>query len=445
MDGRRLLRAASAVALLVTVGCGVPALPPPGGTTSSSQLAQDTYVRALQMLDEQYVDAVDPIALQSAAQGGVWRRLVGMGAQPQFRLPAQGAAVPEAAVPPDAQFALFEQISGSKLDPLTLAHAMVRAAAESVDDCHTLHMTARQVQEQRERLSGTSRFGGIGVLVRRAGTDFIVVEVFEGGSAAGAGVRRGDAIVRIDGQVTQAMTVEQVVQTIRGDLGSTVRLTFRRRGTAGEFEFALQRREVVAPVVVHREVDQGIGYLRVFSFPETAVAQVDQALGSLLTRDRWALILDLRDNGGGRVDSVHKVASRFVPKGVLFETVRSTGNTEAFSADGSYRLTGKSLIVLTNGGTASGGEILASAIQEHGAGSVVGMPTAGCVSTGQIFLLPDGSGLEIATARVRSGLRGLNLNGLGVRPDVQVDMTVDDLAANADPQMSEALRILASL
>jgi carboxyl-terminal processing protease len=321
---------------------------------------------------------------------------------------------------------------------------MLRQAADSLDDCHTGFLSARQVQDQIQRMSGSTRFGGVGVIIRRAPDErgFLIVEVFDGGPAEKAGLRPGDRVVSVDSESLTGMGIEQVVQLVRGQEGSTVRLGVRR-GQGEPSEISMVRAQVAAPILKAQILDGNVGYLHFYAFPEPLTGQVDQALREFERRDVRAVIVDLRDNSGGQLDVVTKVTSRFVQDGPLFQGVGLSGERTVYKADGSYWKAAKPLVVLTNAGTGSGGEIFAAAVKEHRAGLIVGTTTSGCVSTGQLFPLPDGSALEIATNRVLSGVGGVELNRVGVSPNVQVPVTgTDDVVNEREMQMAKALEII---
>jgi carboxyl-terminal processing protease len=203
----------------------------------------------------------------------------------------------------------------------------------------------------------------------------------------------------------------------------------------------MTRAQVAAPILKAQIIDGTVGYLRFYSFPEPLTGQVDQALREFDRRDVRAVIVDLRDNSGGQLDVVTKLTSRFVKDGPLFQGVSTTGEKRVYQADGSYWRE-KPLVVLTNAGTASGGEIFAAAVKEHRAGVLIGTTTAGCVSTGQGFPLPDGSALEIATNRVLTGIGGVELNKVGVSPNVQVPVTPTDVVSERELQLAKALEII---
>jgi carboxyl-terminal processing protease len=408
-----------------------------------TQEGADTLIRALTLLREHYPEGADGGRLIAASQRGAWGALAQVGVGPIGEtLPRESASIGET---PQQLRLRYHQMAGkyaSKVDPRFLAHEMVRGMANSLGDCHTGFMTPKQVQDQVNRLQGTTRFGGVGVILRRQAdaNSFAIIEVFDGGPAARAGLKRGDLLTSIDGEMTHGLGLEQVVALVRGVEGTSVRLGIDRAGTPHEME--ITRGSVSAPFIRAGLLTGNIGYLHLYSFPEPLVGQLDQALRDFERRNVAGVVLDLRDNSGGQLDVVTKVTSRFVREGALFQTVAPSGDRTIYAADGSHWKANKPLAVVVNGGTGSGGELLASALKEHGIGSVVGTTTAGCVSTGQMFPLPDGSALEIATSRVVSGVRGAELNKVGVVPDEVVQITAEDLASDFDPQLQRAAELV---
>lgn len=427
-----------------TVGGGQSAAPA-GAQADSAQRGADTINRALTLLNDNYVEGVDMSRLLAASQRSAWQALAEAGVPPtDLDVPAQNQGLADTTTAFRARYLRVATKYGSKVSPTWLAYEMVRGAANSLDDCHTGFLTPQQVQDQVQRLSGTAKFGGIGVLLRRI-TDksqFTVVEVFSNTPAEKAGVRAGDVIVAVDGAEIQGLGIEQVVALVRGAEGTPTQLTIQRAGQAQPLLLEVKRAQVAAPVLRSDVIDGDIGYVKLYGFPESLTGQLDAALKDFDRKQVAGLVVDLRDNAGGQLDVVTKVTSRFVPDGPIFQGVSQTGEHQSFYADGSYWLKGRPVVVLVNGGTGSGGEILASAVKEHRIGRLVGTKTSGCVSTGQMFPLPDGSAVEIATNRVVSGIRGAELNKVGVGPDVTIESSPTDLAANRDTQLIRAVETL---
>jgi carboxyl-terminal processing protease len=457
----RPLCAALLVALLLTAcdpfeedpsSLDSPSAPPPGtpvaaGTESAERIALggDTLVRGMALLGERYVGGADVPRLLAAGQRGAWAAVAQSGVLPRdVEAPPEQGALADSLGGFRSRYVRTAQRYASKIDPVWLSNQMLRQAADSLDDCHTGFLSAKQVRDQAQRMSGSTRFGGVGVIIRRApdNNGFLVVEVFDGGPAEKAGLRAGDRVMTVDDESLAGMGIEQVVQLVRGEEGSTVKLGVRR-GPAQSFDVQLVRAQVAAPILKAQIVDGDVGYLHFYAFPEPLPGQLDQALREFERRDVRAVIVDLRDNSGGQLDVVTKVTSRFVADGPLFQGLSLSGEKTVYRADGSYWKAAKPLIVLTNAGTGSGGEIFAAAIKEHRAGLLVGTTTSGCVSTGQLFPLPDRSALEIATNRVLSGIGGVELNKVGVSPNVQVPVAkTDDVVAEREQQLAKALEII---
>jgi carboxyl-terminal processing protease len=185
-----------------------------------------------------------------------------------------------------------------------------------------------------------------------------------------------------------------------------------------------------------------VGYIQIYGFPENVAGQVKAGLDSLDRQGATAWVLDVRDNGGGSLDSVTQVASMFVPKGkLLYYLYDANSQRTDYVADGSVRSRIPPIAVLTNDGSGSGAEIFAAVLREQGVATLVGEKTAGCVGTGQMYSLPDGGGIQVTVAQLITG-GGKILNRIGLQPDVASSMTVQDLTAGKDPQLQQAVQTL---
>jgi carboxyl-terminal processing protease len=185
-----------------------------------------------------------------------------------------------------------------------------------------------------------------------------------------------------------------------------------------------------------------IGYIQIYGFPENTAAQVKAGLDALDRQGAVAWIVDLRDNGGGSLDAVTQVTSMFVPKStLLYYLYDANGQRTDYVADGSIRSKVPPTVVLTNDGTGSGAEIFAAVLREQGRARVVGEKTAGCVGTGQLYPLPSGGGIQVAVAQLLTGHGGV-LNRIGVTPDINATMTLQDLTAGHDPQLDRAVQAI---
>jgi carboxyl-terminal processing protease len=328
------------------------------------------------------------------------------------------------------------------VDRTALDDIAVRALVAAVSEHHTRYLDPRQNEEHQAWRRGEVRYEGIGTRLRRPST--VVLEVFDGSPAALAGIRTGDRIIEVDGVTVIDVPSENAISRIRGALGSTVEVVVERRGVVAPLRFTLERAEIKLPFVrwevLQRSDGRAIGYLQIRGFPEPGVDErVGQALAEIDRRGVDGLIVDLRGNSGGRIDVGMKVASRFLREEVVFQQVdRSGRERQVRPTSGQYWERSMPIVTLVDGGTASMGEILTSALQEAGAARVVGTQTAGSVAGARLFPLTNGGALQITVLKITSG-RGAALNDIGVTPDVSVDLSDDDLLGGIDIQLEAAI------
>jgi carboxyl-terminal processing protease len=333
------------------------------------------------------------------------------------------------------------------VDRATLDEMAIKALAAAVSEHHTRYLDPRQNEEHQAWRRGEVRYEGIGARLRRPST--VVLEVFDNSPASRAGLKTGDRIIAVDGQSVANETSEGTIGKIRGPLGSTVEVVVERRGSPAPLTFSLQRAEIKLPFVrwdvLQRANGSKIGYLQIRGFPEPSVDdRVGQALADMDTQGIDGLILDLRGNSGGRIDVGMSVASRFVREGVIFQQVDRSGRERMVRpAGGQYWERSTPMVTLVDGGTASMGEILSSALQEAGVARVVGTTTAGSVAGARLFPLTNGGALQITVLTITSG-RGSVLNDIGVKPDVAVDLSDDDLLRGLDAQLETGIQSLAT-
>ena len=195
--------------------------------------------------------------------------------------------------------------------------------------------------------------------------------------------------------------------------------------------------------MIPRENGKLIGYLQIRGFPEPSVDErVAQALAEIDQQKIDGLVLDLRGNSGGRIDVGMRVASRFMREGVVFQqTDRSSRERMVRPSGANYWERSVPMVTLVDGGTASMGEILSSALQENGVARVVGMTTSGSVAGARMFPLANGGALQITVLTITSG-KGEVLNDVGVKPDIQVDLSDDDLLSGVDAQLEAGIKAL---
>jgi carboxyl-terminal processing protease len=269
-----------------------------------------------------------------------------------------------------------------------------------------------------------------------------VADVFPDSPAEAAGLAAGDLITAIDGRAPPATTPADVATALRGKAGTVVRIGYTRDGET--HEVAIERRMVAAPDVTGRVLDSGVGYVRLRAFGAQSAAQLDAVLARLRAAGVRAYVLDLRANGGGYRDAAIAVASHFV-RGTVVTTQERTGKPAAFPANAATPTIGAPLAVLVDGDTASAAEIVAGAVQDDKAGTLVGARTFGKGLVQETFALPDGGAIKMTTARYLTP-SGRDIDRVGIAPDVVVDEPSDAHPGEPghDPQLDRALALLAS-
>jgi carboxyl-terminal processing protease len=333
---------------------------------------------------------------------------------------------------------VIQEIRASYVDSLETSDIIENAIRGVIDglDAHSSFLDKGAYQNLSEQTVG--RFGGIGVELGVVDARFQVIAPIDGTPAANAGVRSGDTLVRIDEQPVERMTLEQVVRKLRGEPGTSVTLTVQREAADGLIDFALTRATVSVNSVRSRMLDDGIAYVRIAQFQTTTARDLERALSDL-KRDNGplaGLVLDLRDNPGGVLQSSVGAGDVFLREGLIVYTEgRQPSASVRFSATRRDHLDGAPMVVLINRGSASAAEILAGALQDHGRAVVVGSPSFGKASVQTVVRLPDDRAIKLTTARYYTP-HGRSIDKHGIQPDVLVEASRD---SEGDPYLDRAL------
>lgn len=334
---------------------------------------------------------------------------------------------------------LYEAAGDNFPDTTDVAYTSIRTMTSTLNEAHTQFHTPAMYRAELASSSGNDGYEGIGARLRSG--PLAIESVFPGSPAEDAGVRAGDQIVSINGLPAANMTAEDAVGQVRGEAGTTVTLEVRRTGVQGTLTFGIVRAAIRVPLIV-ADVVEGMGYLRITSFPSTRIdLEVAENLASFEAQGAKGLILDLRGNPGGRLDIGTRIASLMLPNGAPLyrETTRSGRTTARASSTGP--IWSKPIVVLIDGDTASMGELLASALKEQAGATLIGSTTAGAVA-GSIFVpLSDGSAMQVTTLRIDSGLGAL-LNVVGLQPDITIPRPDPAVQGATDPARDAALNHL---
>jgi carboxyl-terminal processing protease len=323
-----------------------------------------------------------------------------------------------------------------------LAWGAIRGAIGTLDDPYTTFLEPQPRRREKEELSG--RFGGIGAYVSKAEDGSIILEPMPGLPAERAGVQKGDAILQVDATaITAETTVDDVVTLLRGDVGTMVQLTLRRAGQDEPVVVDIKREEIPSPSVEWRMLEDAadIGYVRITIFSDRTGRELEDALKELKSQGMAKLVLDLRGNGGGLLGAAIDVGSQFLADGVILYEVRKGEPDTAETARRGGEFVSGPMVVLANGSTASASEIVTGALQDRGRATFVGEKTYGKGSVQSVFDLSDGSSVHVTSAQWLTPNRH-QITGVGLTPDIQVDITDDDRSQGLDPQLQRAVEYL---
>jgi len=304
------------------------------------------------------------------------------------------------------------RVGGSR----ALTYAAITGLMSSVKDKYTTFLSPHDYAELNEGLDG-GNFSGVGISIQvdEKSKLLIVNEVIPDGPAEKAGLLAGDTITLIDGKSTKGLTTDQDAKLLRGDKGTVVKLTVERGGTELP-AIAVTRDTIHQPSVYSKLLDGGIGYARLTVFGQNTADELTTALNKLQAEGAKAYVLDLRDNGGGYLNSAIDVSSKFISSGPIVSVESRGGNDTQYDAENTA-IPPKPLAVLVNRYTASASEITSGAIQDDGVGALIGEKTYGKGVVQTIHPLPDGSAVKITSARYLTP-RGRDINLIGIQPDI---------------------------
>ena len=290
------------------------------------------------------------------------------------------------------------------------------------DQGHTAYLTAEQAKRYREGLQG--EFEGIGAYVGVEGGMPVIVSPIEGSPAEAAGILPGDTILRVDGQPTEDLTINEVVTRIRGPKGTQVKLQVLHAGEEAPVDLTITRAQVTVPAVTWRMLPGKVAHIRLSQFAEDADKELRKALADARAQGARGIIMDVRDNPGGLRDQAVAISGMFVPEGktVLIEE-RRDGTREIYRSKERQPFLDLPMVVLINGGSASAAEIFSGALKDNGRAPLIGVPTAGTGTILSPISLDDGSELLLGIAQWLTP-NGRTLRHEGVTPDITVALPV---------------------
>ncbi|MBC7943424.1 S41 family peptidase [Candidatus Saccharibacteria bacterium] len=324
-----------------------------------------------------------------------------------------------------------------KLDDKALAEGANRGLVSAAGDKYTSYMNAKETGVFENDLSGNIG-GGIGAEIGLRKDKITIIRTLKSNPAEKAGLNAGDTVMGVNDQATSGWTVERAVAQIRGEVGTTVKLSILRGSEIKEF--TVTRAEIVNPSV-SSSIKDGVGTLTISRFDSETAILSRAAARDFKQQGVKGVILDLRGNGGGYLEATKDVAGLWLDNKVVVSERTDGKVVDELKSGSNAILSGIPTVVLVNASTASASEIVAGALQDHGAAKLVGEKTFGKGSVQKLIALPDGAQLKVTIARWFTP-NGKNITKEGIKPDTAATLTQEAVDAGTDPQLDAARKLL---
>jgi len=313
----------------------------------------------------------------------------------------------------------------------------------STNDKYTDYYSPKEFKDLMVTMEGD--YGGIGATLSqdKVTKEVSVVEVYEGSPAARAGLERGDIVISVDGHLGTDESLDDFVQRIRGEEGTSIEMVYKRDDQ--EHTIEITREEVIVPSVSHRMLDDKIGYIRISSFVNGTQKDFEDALADLQSQGMQGIVFDMRDNGGGMVDSVVAILDDILPAGTVVYTMDKSGKREDYTSDDAKKID-IPVTVLVNENTASAAEIFTGAIRDFNYGTIIGTNTFGKGIVQSTVPLSDGSAVKITVATYYTP-SGECIHEKGIKPDIELEFSYADENPTEydelkDNQVQKAMEVL---
>ncbi|WP_408069994.1 S41 family peptidase [Butyrivibrio sp. JL13D10] len=329
----------------------------------------------------------------------------------------------------------------TEIDRNEEANAIYKGVVSSLGDPYSEYYTTAEYEDLMSDTQGI--YYGIGAYVSMDKKTNLprITGTIKDSPAEKIGLKANDVIYEVADKDIQGMTLSEVVGLIRGEIGTTVKITVYREGEPDYLDFEVTRDKVEAQTVNTTMLEDNIGYLGITEFDSVTTEQFKEGMQELRSKDMKALIIDLRSNPGGSLSAVCDIAREILPKGDIVYTVDRDGNREDYECDGEKEID-IPLVVLVNGYSASASEILSGAIQDYEVGMIVGETTYGKGVVQRIFPFTDGTAVKLTISNYFTP-NGNDINGVGITPDVQIALDYEKYNADGtDNQLNKAIEIL---
>ena len=342
---------------------------------------------------------------------------------------------------------LIDQYYLEDKDEDQLAEGIYTGLLYGLGDPYSVYYTADQYKSASESTQG--EYTGIGVTITQNDKkETVIVDCYDGGPADQAGIQAGDILLAVNGEDVSDMELAAVTEKIKNASEDHVTLTIQREGEEDSQDIDVSVKEVEIPSVSYEMLDDQIGYIKISKFTEVTFEQYEAAFDDLKSQDMERLIIDLRDNPGGLMNSVCDILRKILPKGLIVYTEDKYGNRTEETCDGDSPLD-MPLVVLVNGESASASEIFAGAVKDHQVGTIVGTTTFGKGIVQTVRELNDGSAVKLTVSKYYTP-NGNNIHGVGIQPDVEVELDpnitdLNEIDHSQDNQLQKGIEVVKEL
>ncbi|HKX73272.1 MAG TPA: S41 family peptidase [Candidatus Saccharimonadales bacterium] len=324
------------------------------------------------------------------------------------------------------------------LDTNKLIDGAKKGLVDAAGDPYSVYFTDAEAKQFQNSLDG--KFSGIGAELDKKDGNLIVRATLDDSPARKAGLMADDIIAKVNDQDASKWSIDEAVSKIRGDKGTTVKLTIVRGQQLKEVPIV--RAEIVNPSVKHEILSGEIGYIRMSRFADDTYTLMQNAATEFKQKNVKGVILDVRGNGGGYLNAAQQVSSLWLQQGEpIVQERRGDKVVDTLKATGNPLLKGIKTVVLIDDASASASEIVAGALNDYDVATLVGQKTFGKGSVQQLLDIPSGGQLKVTIAKWFTP-KGVNISKEGIKPDVEVGITSEDITGGRDPQKDKALELL---
>jgi len=334
-----------------------------------------------------------------------------------------------------------QYINQDDLNKNDMIFGAIDGMVKTVDDPYTIFEKPENAQAIENDLEGT--FEGIGTVMDSFEDSFIIISVLKDSPAEKAGLKAGDIITAVDGKILEGMPIEDAVNLIKGPAGSTVKLKIKRGNSV--LEFTIIREELTIDTVMPEpgfsaKIPEDIGYIAIYQFTGSTAEEFTKVFTETMSKKPTGLILDLRDNPGGYLDSAYSILGHFIPKGETIMNLKIGGRIrpQASEGEGEFQDNKIPMIILVNDGSASAAEVVAGALQDYKLGKLVGITTYGKGTVQEVTTYNDGSFFKLSIAKWLTPLKH-DIDKIGLTPEIKVERTKSDLLNQSDSQLERAI------